>query len=263
MRAAWGVVGGIVGVIGAWRAAPWLGSAPVAAVSVSAGDIERGRHLATSVLGCAACHGEDLGGGVVASGPWHGTVVAPNLTPSGPCGAWTPEVWAAVLRSGRSPDGRLLRWMPSWRWSALSEADLADVVAWLDALPAAEGPPPQGTPGPGAWLTLLAGPVTTEACADGCPAPPRAPDAAYGAYLGGLAGCSDCHGAALQGHALSTAGRVPRPGWTGADFARAVITDGDGVAHAEVPTADYARLELTEIDALWQWARGAAPAPTD
>lgn len=256
MRWVWAGIVAVMGAWTAWRGAPWLMGGPVAPVSVGQGDPARGAHLGAAVLGCTACHGADLGGGVVHQGVWFGTVNAPDLTPSGSCCAdWTPETWAAVLRSGRTPAGRPLRWMPSWRWAAMSDHDLADVVAWLTTVPPAGRPAPEGRPGPGAWWSLLAGAPPSHAVSP--VGALRAPDALYGAYLGTLAGCTDCHGPQLEGQVLGAGPVPPAPSWTGADFARSVLVEGDALAHVDLPVGDYSGLDLTEADALWLWAKSA------
>lgn len=99
---------------------------------------------------------------------------------------------------------------------------------------------------------LVAGPM---APLSGPPAP-IAPDAATGARLAALAGCVSCHGPDLGG---GSGPRLPRARHgTGASF-RAALQEGIGAdGHAlspEMPSAAYAGLTLTEVDALWLWTR--------
>lgn len=102
---------------------------------------------------------------------------------------------------------------------------------------------------------LLADPMTP-----GLPAP-ITPDAATGARLAALAGCTSCHGADLAG---GSAPRLPRARHgTGASF-RAALQEGVGAdGHAlspQMPSAAYAGLTLTEVDALWLWTRDVIAA---
>ncbi len=116
------------------------------------------------------------------------------------------------------------------RWRDAPDDLLADLVAALVAGP------------PAAPATIL-------------------PDAASGARLAALAGCTSCHGEALGG---GTAPRLPRNRHgTGAAF-RAAMQDGVGAdGHAlapQMPSAAYAGLTLTELDALWLWTRDVVAA---
>lgn len=70
--------------------------------------LARGQHIATAVAGCAECHGEGLGGGVLIDAPPMGRLVALNLTTGeGGVGAsLTPELIERAVRHGVGPDGR-------------------------------------------------------------------------------------------------------------------------------------------------------------
>lgn len=50
-------------------------------------------------VGCAPCHGESLRGASIAD-----HIVAPDLGPNGPTGAWTEDQFVAALRTGLRPD---------------------------------------------------------------------------------------------------------------------------------------------------------------
>jgi hypothetical protein len=109
--------------------------------------VERG-NLLMRVMGCWRCHtyaepGKPAGGlrylgGQRFDGRW-GTVYAGNLTAhkKDGLGGWTDPEIAAVLKSGRLPEGRLAHAMPWSATSALNDGDLAAIIAALRALPGA------------------------------------------------------------------------------------------------------------------------------
>ena len=98
--------------------------------------LERGRHLVTAVAQCTTCHGEDLGGRVIAEDFWFGRLHASNLTPGrGGIAARTDAALVRSIRHGLKPDGRPLLMMPSHYLQRLSDADLNAVIVALRSLP--------------------------------------------------------------------------------------------------------------------------------
>lgn len=101
--------------------------------------------------GCASCHaaadakGEAklvLKGGQRFPSPF-GTFVAPNISPDPQAGigGWTLVNLAAVLRDGVSPEGRhLFPALPYAAYAKMSDADLADLWAYLQTLPPSATP---------------------------------------------------------------------------------------------------------------------------
>ena len=83
------------------------------------------------VNGCAECHGDKLTGGVEFSGWFGSRLVAPNLTRL-PHRVSDAEI-AAVIRYGIKPDGTSLIDMPSDRFIASSDSDIAAMIAYLEA----------------------------------------------------------------------------------------------------------------------------------
>jgi cytochrome c553 len=86
-----------------------------------------GRYLARTV--CAHCHGTDLGG---ASTP---DFVSPNLRV---VGAYSPEAFTQLLRTGVALGGRQLRTMGPWARALLShltDAEIAALYSYLHAMP--------------------------------------------------------------------------------------------------------------------------------
>jgi mono/diheme cytochrome c family protein len=132
----------------------WWLSAPqeldAAALSdLEAGDPARGERMFWAG-GCAACHaapgseGENtlrLGGGLELKTAF-GVFVAPNISPhpEDGIGGWSLEQFANAMLRGVSPDGR--HYYPAFPYSSyirMTVADVADLLAFLQALPQAEG----------------------------------------------------------------------------------------------------------------------------
>ena len=65
---------------------------------------EYGEYLAFM---CALCHGESLFGGS-APGDEPDALLAPNITPGGGPGRWSEDGFISALRTGVTPDGRVL-----------------------------------------------------------------------------------------------------------------------------------------------------------
>jgi mono/diheme cytochrome c family protein len=99
-----------------------------------AGDdvIAQGAYVANM---CQGCHGEGLRGGKIPGTPpdWP---AAADLRP-GPVMAryTTPESFAAMLRSGKRPDGSAIKVMPFDSLQEMSDAEIAALLAYLKTLP--------------------------------------------------------------------------------------------------------------------------------
>lgn len=103
--------------------------------------------------GCAACHaaedaeGDDrlrLGGGLVLSSEF-GDFVVPNISthPEDGIGGWSAADFANAMLRGVSPEGR--HYYPSFPYTSfvrMRPADVADLWAFLQTLPAVEGSHP-------------------------------------------------------------------------------------------------------------------------
>jgi len=222
-------------------------------------DAERGAALA-AMGGCAACHtapdGAPLAGGFSLETPY-GTFYGSNITPdpTAGLGRWTYPDFERAMREGRSPDGRNY-WpaFPFTSFTKLTDADLADLWAWLQAQPAdptpslAQDPKPKVRGMLGMWRSLA---FPRKVRGAYTPDPSQSDAWNRGAYLGeGILHCGGCHtprnrttGAEKRGHALagSTAPPEPAPNiarsglpqWTHDDwtsfFAWGMTRDGDVV----------------------------------
>jgi mono/diheme cytochrome c family protein len=100
--------------------------------------VARGRYLYT-VASCALCHGNDGAGGAKISWAALGTLWARNITPDRDTGigTWSPRAIARAIRSGLTPDGRVLHWQ-GMIWDHASNWDEEDVralIAYLCSMP--------------------------------------------------------------------------------------------------------------------------------
>jgi cytochrome c553 len=116
--------------------------------ALAAGDAERGAYLA-AIMDCEGCHSgrrpdgaldpaQHLTGGTVGFElPGLGIFWPPNLTPNPEgLGAWSDDEVAAAVRTGQRPDGRMLAPIMPWMsYGALTDEDVADLVAYLRSLP--------------------------------------------------------------------------------------------------------------------------------
>ncbi len=274
------LIGG-VGLYGTTRSrlsnAPEV-TAKTVAVSTDAADVARGEHLAVAISGCTSCHGEDLRGLVSIDDPTIGTIYAANLTAGqGGVGAvYSDEDWARAIRHGIGPDGRILGGMPSNAFAYLSDADLAAILAYIQAAPPVDNVLPArrlslpGTIifGAMAYNTL---PVNLiDHAAVGGQAPPAGATAEYGEYLTLIGGCHDCHGPDLGGIDPANAPPGPPPGpdlrpsgqlgsWSQADFFTALRTgrtpDGRQLSPA-MPWQHYGLMTDEELEAVWLYLHG-------
>ncbi|HEB90466.1 MAG TPA: cytochrome C [Deltaproteobacteria bacterium] len=250
--------------------------------------IERGRHLATAIAQCDFCHGHDFSGKRVVDDPWSGRLHAANLTAGkgGIGGDYDQADWIRAIRFGLRRDGRTLFLMPTAHLSAITDADLAALIAYMRTLaPVVADRPPTRV----GWLMRvvlgLGIPIpdlVSARDADLSRRPPRAlPIAAtaeQGSYLLDLGNCRFCHGGDLRGgrHPLARAGEPAPPdltaggslsGWSRNDFARAMRTgrtpDGRLLDREFMPWPGYAGLEEVEIDALWLALTGRSGGPEE
>ena len=181
---------------------------PVLEIPTDAASIARGKHLVDAVAHCAFCHGPELAGEYIVNTSAEGIVVAPNLT-SGEGGrgaSFSTEDWVRAIRHGIHSDGRSVLIMPSLSFDALSETDLAAIIAYLQTIPSVDNVLPETQPGPLMIALIGAGPFTEGMSAlhidHEAPipvAPTEAATSEYGAYLIEIGQCRLCHGWELAG----------------------------------------------------------------
>lgn len=97
--------------------------------------IERGRYIATAA-DCVACHtapgGKPFAGGLELKTPF-GTLLSSNITAdrNTGIGGWTQDQFEAALRKGMGRDGHLYPAMPYTAYTKMSDADVADLWAYM------------------------------------------------------------------------------------------------------------------------------------
>lgn len=105
-------------------------SAPTEGVS-----IEYGEYL-VDLASCRDCHGADLSGRSPAEAEG-GPPAGPNLTRAGALDNWSEQDFITALRTGSTPDGRIIS--PEMPWPAyagMSDEDLLAIWLYLENLPA-------------------------------------------------------------------------------------------------------------------------------
>ena len=145
----------------------WRASAGTVALAISLiGDLsvraetslERGRYLVT-VMDCGGCHttgslmgrpdsAKYLGGSEVGwLVPTLGVFYPSNLTPDPTgIGSWTRQDIVKLLRTGETPEGRMVAPMMPWRaYSKASDADLDAIAEYLKSVPAVHNDVPGPT----------------------------------------------------------------------------------------------------------------------
>ncbi len=142
------VVLGLIGAAAFWfLTSPDRQSAGLEAIPAGAANLENGKTLFYAG-GCTSCHAKPqqdnkllLGGGYPLKSPF-GTFYVPNISPHprDGIGAWTPAQFVRAMRGGVSPDGR--HYYPAFPYTSyqrMSAADLRDMFAFMQTLPAVEG----------------------------------------------------------------------------------------------------------------------------
>ena len=243
--------------------------------------VARGQHL--SEIRCAGCHAPELSQPDVLSGghenyfqlpggPSLGTLVAPGLTPAGALGNATDLEIARAIRQGISVHGGPLLVMPSPDFRAISDSDLAALIAFLRAQPAVQHPVPERRLNLLAYLLLglhkaedsVVPPVTWPV-----PDVPEDSTVAFGRYMVEYLGCRECHGPALRG---AIPGQLAPNGPDLVGFAAAhdlttfelalrhgVKPAGPSMDPALMPWTSYSRLTDTEVGAVYQFLHDGAP----
>jgi mono/diheme cytochrome c family protein len=263
-----------------------------AAAAPMQGSAARGAYLAAAA-GCDQCHTDSKNGGRPYAGgraldTAFGTLVTPNITPDRQTGIgrWGLADFVRALRWGVAPDDRhLLPVFPFPFYNRLADADVLDLKAFLDGLPAI---PQANRYARLAAFAALRGAVAV--LATPFPGPLRVDptrDAAWnrGAYLVATIGrCGDCHtprnrlGAPDADRALAGAAGTgqkaapnitpdPETGigrWSTADIVT-VLTDGqtpdfDFVGGAMAETVrNTARLDDADRRAIAAYLRSIRP----
>lgn len=240
--------------------------------------VARGAHLAAT-RGCVDCHGADLGGRVFIDDPM-ARIVASNLTAGqgGVLSAYSDAELARAIRHGLRRDGRSLLVMPTADYYPLGDEDVAALIAYLRQLS-----PVDRVSGasqlhlPARLLLAYAGAPWLSAETIDHAAPRAATPAAvasvdYGRYVAST--CLTCHGGHFAGGLvngppgtpasanLTPAGRLRD--WSEADFLTVMregrTPEGRALRPEVMPWPAFAKMDETELRALWMFLRTLPPA---
>lgn len=270
----------------------------VASGAEAQSQVERGRYLVESIVGCGNCHTPQgpsgpvldraLSGGPPIEEPALGTVLPSNITPDPETGIgrWTDAELKIAIREGKRPDGTLIGPpMPFYFYRSIGDADLDAIVAYLRTVPPVSNKVARSTYKvrlPPAYGPPITGPVA---------APSPADTLAYGAYLAGPLGhCLECHtpmgpggrlqydtnlgagGFQFQGPwGLSVAKNItsdPEQGlgkWSDTEIERAIRQGVGKDGHRLLPPMGfgyYAKVSAADMSALIAYLRTLPPKKT-
>jgi mono/diheme cytochrome c family protein len=182
--------------------------------------LERGHHLATAISKCVECHGENFGGKVFIDDPGLGQVIASNLTKGtgGVGNKYTDDQLATTIRHGIKIDGTSALVMPSPEFQALTDDDVAAIVAYVRSFPPVNNALPKSQLRPVGRTLAVIGQLPIFVAEAISPDRPhektQVADTSlhYGTYLANVGGCTGCHGPGLSG------GKIPGtpPAWPAA-----------------------------------------------
>lgn len=232
-------------------------SVETVSIPTSADAIAHGEHIAI-IWECTKCHGENLGGSLLANDPFLGTIPASNLT-SGKGGiaqTYTDADWVRAIRHAVKPDSRVEVFMYDY-YSTMSDGDLGDLIAYLKQLPPVNAEYPALHVGPIVAIAPAIGlfPPAAETIDHGAPRPSDPLPGAtreYGEYLSEL--CTNCHGESLAGAVKD---------WSQDDFTRAIQTSvlPNGRKMGGIMSSKtFTELKDTELSALWLYLQDLPPA---
>jgi mono/diheme cytochrome c family protein len=281
-----------------------IAAAATAAACVAAGSavaetqLERGKYLVESIMGCGNCHTPQGPGGPVMDRALSGgppieegklfTALPSNITPDPETGIgkWTDAQIKVAIREGKRADGTLIGPpMPFGQYRGIADSDLDAVVAYLRTAPALKNAVAKSTyniPLPPAWGPPIDKPVV---------APSTSDKVAYGAYLAGPLGhCVECHTPMGPDHrhqfatllgaggmqfngpwGLSVSKNItsdPEHGlgkWTDAEIERAIRAGIDKDGHPLKPPMGYgyySRISADDMAALIAWLHSLPPKKT-
>jgi mono/diheme cytochrome c family protein len=238
--------------------------------------VARGRHLAEAVTLCQACHGEDLGGGVIFDEPLIASVYASNLTTGlgGVGGSYSDQDLVRAIREGVGRDGRGLMIMHSDAFHNLGEDDLGALIAYVKSAPPVDREQPLtrasalgkvmvalGLFDSGS-MPLIAAEVIDHDAPIAQP-PERGVSVEYGGYLVSIAVCRMCHGTDFSGGPPIEEGAPPAPslaayglsdGWSAEQFIATLRTGvnpgGRALDEKVMPWKVYGHMTDEELAAI-------------
>ncbi len=251
-----------------------LAAETVLAIPSDSAAVARGEHLFLATAACAHCHGVDAAGGRESTPNPVFIMSPPNLTRGrgGVGGSMSATDWDRAIRHGLRRDSSSLMVMPSDVYQHLSDADFADLVAYLNQLPPVDHAPTPTAVGPIGRALLVAGKLEVQIAPRVVGHTPVAQPGTdlieQGRYLAEISGCPACHNPNLSGgHVRGEPPEMPPArnitpagigSWSEADFVRA-IREGkrpDGTTlNPFMPWERYQGMTDEETHALWTYVR--------
>lgn len=160
--------------------------------------VARGAHIA-KVYGCNNCHGDGLRGRLFFDQMPVAKITAPNLTLA--AARQSDSDLARAIRQGVAADGRALWIMPSDAFAHLTDAETADVIAYVRGVPRGGARQAPNVMGPVGRLGMLVGKFRSAPqlirADGGRELPDFGPRLAQGRRL--ARACMECHGTDLKG----------------------------------------------------------------
>jgi cytochrome c553 len=216
------------------------------------------------LYGCQDCHGAELRGRVYVDEPGIAQLWAPNLTLKS--ATYSDADFARAIRGGIDPHGRALITMPSVAYSRLSDAETAQIIAYIRSLRPGGETHPLANVG---WMGRL-GLITNDyktapvevAAAAAHPLPELGARLASGKAL--ARACVECHGADLTGDkGVGTPGLGVVREYSQAQFETLLMTGRSNHGHELDLMSATARkrfngLSRDQIDALYAYLRAQA-----
>jgi cytochrome c553 len=159
--------------------------------------IAAGKHLA-QIDGCSGCHGVDLAGQDFSDEYPGITLWTRNLSIAAK--HFSNADFDRAVRQGLRADGTSLMLMPSEAYAAMSDDELADIVAYLRSVPAKGEEHPRTAFGLETRWAFLRGDLDTVRMTLAAEKHPLdvGPHFALGRHLA-MMSCAECHGGALSG----------------------------------------------------------------
>lgn len=236
------------------------------ATALPSGSAAQGAHLA-AIYGCSDCHGEDLRGRPFPHPDPFRTVTSANLTLKAK--SYSDADFERVIRTGLTPAGYSVEFMPSNAFIHMSDAEVAAIVGYIRSLPAGGVDSVEWRPGWKGYWQLANGkfPPGQSLMADARRLAPRdmGPATAEGRHLVSVA-CSECHGADLTGQKGGPPDLVVAGAYDPADFRRLMQT-GVAAGGRELPMMSptarkrFSHFTPDEVEAIKRYLTARANAP--
>jgi len=228
----------------------------VMAAATDLGAVARGRRLAT-IGGCHDCHGADFSGKLFHDEPALIRAWAPNLTLA--AAHQSDADLDRAIRHGVAADGRTLWVMPSDAFAQLTDAEAADLLAYLRTFKPKGMEQPRPQVGPVGRLAILLGKFDSAPVAlakNGKRRPlDLGPQYAQGRALSRA--CVECHGADLKGGALGGPDLTIAGAYDAADFEKLLRT---GIAAGDRKLGLMSQIAPVRFNALSHEEIGALHA---